>query len=44
MHNVKEGWWDGFRVWEVKPWDWGFLFSGFGFTLGEGDALEERER
>ena len=33
-----------FRVWEVKPWNWGFLVSGFGFTVGEGDVLEERER
>ena len=23
---------------------WGFLVSGFGFAVGEGDVLEERER
>ena len=23
---------------------WGFLVSGFGFAVGEGDVLEQRER
>ena len=27
---MKEVWWDGFRVWEVKPWDGGFWFRGLG--------------
>ena len=48
---MKEGWWDGFRVWEVKPWDGGFWFRGFGLLWArvmcwkrERDDEVERER